>query len=453
MFWLKNAISAGCNTAVTIQLDDFLQQLGQLAPSSRLCVAYSGGLDSSVLLHLLSRLQQQRPTLAIRAIYIHHGLSPNALVWQQHCARQCAKLQLPFSSYQLQLPNDSDQSLEELAREARYQQLQQALQQEECLLTAHHADDQAETVLLQLLRGAGLPGLAAMPAARQLGEHRLLRPLLSYTREQLYAYAQQHDLEWIEDESNTNTQFDRNYLRQQVMPLLKARWPALASTLSRSAQHLAQAQQLLHLQAEQDCAPLIGSGGQLCLQGLLRLPFAHQQAAVRHWIARRGLRLPSTQQLHQIFSVLIPARQDAQPSVRLGAWQVRRFRHALYLQALVPARTATQYHWDVQQPLVLEQGVGTLHATKILGGGLRLESEQPAYVVRFRRGGERIKPAGAACTYPLKKLLQAAGVPTWQRDFIPLIYQGDTLVMVVGYWISAAHVAAPEQWGCEITLQ
>lgn len=452
MFWLKSVISDGCNTAVTLDLDTFVTTLTELTAQQSFCVAYSGGLDSTVLLHLLWRLQQQQPQLQVRAIHIHHGFSAYADTWVQHCTTTCAAWQLPLTVYRLHIPKDTGSSLEELARTARYQQLQQALAAHECLVLAHHADDQAETLLLQLLRGAGLPGLAAMPAVKQVNGCTWVRPLLGYPREELEHYAVQHALQWIEDDSNTNLQFARNYLRHQVMPTLKSRWPAVATTLSRSAQHVAQAHQALQTQAAQDAQGVVGKARELSLSALLQLPLARQHAVVRYWIGLHGLRAPSTQQLTKIFEEVIAARRDASPCVVLGACQVRRFQDALYLRQPTATQPSAQYDWDLQQPLALGEGLGTLQAVFSVGRGLRIPAGQTMLQVRFRQGGEHIKPIGAAYTYSLKKLLQAHAIPVWQRGSIPLIYHENELVMVVGYWISAAHAAAPDQVGCEITF-
>lgn len=294
-----------------------------MSHDNRYVVAYSGGLDSHVLLHAAASL---RNTFAVRAIHIHHGLHPNADHWEAHCQNVCAGLKIPLISQKITIDRKGGDSLEALARHLRYKTLMDLLDTDEILLTAHTEDDQAETLLLQLLRGAGIKGLASMPSK----SHRLLRPLLEFTRHELLTYARAHQLQWVEDDTNFELHFNRNYLRHEVIPILKKRWPQISQSLSRSAKLCAESQELLENLADLDLENIEEASGLNC-DRLLELSWPRQKNALRRWIHRQGFILPNAKHLEQIRKNCLASRPDAHPLVNWGRASIRRHRRRLEL--------------------------------------------------------------------------------------------------------------------------
>jgi tRNA(Ile)-lysidine synthase len=348
------------------------------------------------------------------------------------------------------------QSPEAAARMARYQAFAKLLQPGDYLLTAHHQDDQAETFLLQLLRGAGLKGLASMPIGKSFAQGYHLRPLLSYSRSELLIYAKEHKLVWIEDESNFNTHFDRNFIRHQVMPLLQQRWPAAASTVARAAKHLAEASELQEWLANSELTKITGSQPQtMAIDKLAAYPVAIQKWLLRGWLAQKQFPMPSEMQLQRMLHDVLDSREDADPQVIWQSHQLRRYRNDLY--ALPLAKTCSHNFiipWDIKSELVLPNQRGTLTLQTTQGQGLSKPVLQQAQVtIRFRQGGERCQPKGRIGSHPLKKLLQEWGVPPWQRDQIPLLYVEEQLAAVVGFCVCEPFaVTEPEAEGCMVYL-
>ena len=392
-------------------------------------IAYSGGLDSHVLLHKMATKRAQDSSIQLRAIHVHHGLNPQADTWAAHCKSVCVELAIPLLLKKVVIPCDTGDSLEALARRERYRIIAECLEEDESLMTGHTLDDQAETLLLQLLRGAGPKGLSAMPEQKPFSHGFLLRPLLNTSRENLEAYAEQHQLEWVEDDSNQDLRFDRNYLRHRILPLLKERWPAALNNLARSAEHCAQAAELLETLADKDLLSLQGAkSNTLSVAALLALSIARRRNALRQWCRLQADHTPSTQQLIQCETDILQADKDAAPVMSISDLQLRRYRDDLYLLLPIePFDTSIQLIWDLQSPLMLPGNLGEL-------------KPEPHYrqynniTVRFRQGGEHIKLAYNASTQSLKKLFQSWGVPTWERDRIPLIFSDDRLVAIVGYF-------------------
>jgi tRNA(Ile)-lysidine synthase len=391
-------------------------------------VGYSGGLDSHVLLHLFKTLSTMHP-LHLRAIHIHHGLSPNADQWSAHCAQVCAQLQVELVMRQIKLPTQGN--TEDAARMARYAAMQEFLQPEDILVTAHHQDDQAETLLLQLLRGSGPQGLAAMPERKMFGTGLHVRPLLAFTRRQLQDYAEEHDLQWINDESNTNTRFARNFIRHEVMPVIQQRWPEAARLMSRSAQHCAETQELLTEVSVRDLAAVQGeTADTLSAIKVSSLSPARQRQLLRYWLQSLKLPLPNIHKIHQIQQEVLQSRPDASPVVSWAGAEVRRFRGELYAQPPQSKHDTQQIiAWDFPQALELP-GLGTLMTAEVEGEGLMTGLND--ITVRFRQGGETCRIAGRNCTHHLKKLLHAWQILPWERDRIPLIYVGDELAAAAG---------------------
>ncbi|MGD9423738.1 tRNA lysidine(34) synthetase TilS [Pantoea sp. NSTU24] len=415
-----------------------------LLPSdATLVVAFSGGLDSTVLLHQLRAWQQQHPESSLRALHVHHGLSPNADQWAAHCQALCAQWQLPCEVLRVSV-DGRDSGIEAAARTARYRALTAALRPGELLLTAQHLDDQCETFLLALKRGSGPAGLAAMPAVRMLGAHPLIRPLLNQSRQALEAYADRHQLVWIEDESNQDLRYDRNFLRQQLLPALHQRWPHFADAAARSAALCSEQEQLLDELLAEALSGLIQPDGSLFFTPLLRMSEPRANALLRRWIAGQGGIMPSRDALKRLQEEVMKSREDAQPRLRLGQAEVRRYRQQLYwlpLQASLRDRVLT---WpDLSQPLTLPQQLGVLRASQATNP-LRYPRPDEQVSVRFHAQG-RVHLVGRNGGREMKKVWQALQIPPWQRERLPLIFYNQTLVSAPGLFVTrdGAAIDAP----------
>ncbi|MBV9575825.1 MAG: tRNA lysidine(34) synthetase TilS [Gammaproteobacteria bacterium] len=401
-------------------------------------IAYSGGLDSHVLLHLCATIRNEIP-LKLLAVYINHGLSPHAQTWSEHCAKICAQYHIPFTEEKIQMHETAGESIEERARQLRYAVFSQCIGKEDVLLTAHHQDDQAETVLLQLLRGAGTKGLAAMPPVKPFAEGLHARPLLLFSRATLQQYAENHQLQWIEDESNQNTRFARNFIRHDVFSLLKTRWPTIAATLARTASHCAEAQSLLEEFTLTICENVKGTQeNTLSVSKLLALSSARQRLVLRSWVHSLGFSVPDTRKIHAILQNVLKAKWDSMPCVRWQTVELRRYRDDIFLMpALAIPDPKLSMEWDSRHPLPIAN-LGLLRTRAVLVGGLRA-GLNPLWV-RFRQGGEIVHLAKRG-KHTLKNLFQEWSVPPWQRSRLPLIFVDETLVAVPGYFIHPDYVA------------
>ncbi|MGD8589685.1 MAG: tRNA lysidine(34) synthetase TilS [Chromatiales bacterium] len=418
--------------------------LSELPRTARYHLAFSGGLDSSVLLHLLVQMGD-RLDARLQAVHVQHGLQEAADSWAEHCARVCRGYRIPLRQLRLGLRPRAGESLEALARERRYAALAGVMAPGELLLTAQHRDDQAETLLLQLLRGSGPAGLAAMPALCRFGPGWLARPLLDVTRAELQDYAEREGLCWIEDPSNSDLRFDRNYLRHEIMPLLLQRWPAATSTLARSARLSAELHLLADELAAEDlkraCGPWPGT---LSVKALLAFPSPRRRSLLRHWVSSRGGMMPGSRHLQRIEQECLQARQDAQPLVQWKDLEVRRYRDGLFLLQSSPVRDFTGViHWRDRHPLRLPSGLGFLRLERAKRGISAAIWDRGRVEVRFRQGGEHCIPAGRVHHRPLKKLFQEWSVPPWQRDRIPLVYLDGQLAAIPGYLWCEPFGAAP----------
>lgn len=436
---------------MALDLDHLLATLQALPAARRYWVALSGGCDSTALLHAMATLRPRLAPVSLGSVHVDHGLHPDSAAWAQHCRAFAAELGVECAVLQVDARPTPGQSREAAARAARYSALASWLQSADVLLTAHHREDQAETVLLQLLRGAGSAGLAAMPAHTSLGAGVLARPLLAVPRQALRNYAAHYDLLWVEDPSNFDTSLDRNYLRHEIMPRLRARWPAADANLSRAAQHQGETMALLDALARYDVqraqAP---QPGVLRVDRLLELDEPRQRNALRGWLRERGLPLPSARILRQIGTNVLRAGWDREPCVTWPGAQLRRYRNGLYaMKPLAPVAAGTSLEWRPDEgPLQLPYEAGELHAHRARGRGLRYEPGQGPLRIRFRQGGERCRPAGAAHTRTVKALFQERGVPPWERDRTPFLYMmDDTLAAVADRWICADHAVGTEEIG------
>lgn len=412
-------------------------------------MAYSGGLDSHCLIHALTCLAPELPALI--AVHVDHGLNAASGRWAQHCGSVCAQLQVPYRSLRVQVQPESGKSLEAMARTARYGVLAQVIEPGEVLLTAHHQDDQAETMLLQLLRGAGPRGLAAMPFLAPFHAGYLARPLLDYSRSDLLVYARTAGLSWVEDDSNMDPRYDRNYLRHKVFPLLLDRWPATSTTLTRAAVHQAEAASLLEFLATQDLPAVVGARPDtLQISALLALGSMRARNLLRHWIRSNGYEIPSAAKLEQILTEAAASRWDATPQITWAGVELRRYRDLLYLMSPLSSLPAPdwQLEWNnLGAPLRLPWGI--LTAQQTFGEGLAGSACAQGVTVRLRQGGERLRLAGNTHNRPLKDFWQVAGIPPWERIRTPLLFLGEELASVPGIGLSHRFQAQPGEIGWE----
>ncbi|MGB7646572.1 MAG: tRNA lysidine(34) synthetase TilS [Pseudomonas fluorescens] len=402
-------------------------------------IAFSGGLDSTVLLHLLASLANTETLPPLSAIHIHHGLQAAADAWPSHCQAVCDELGVPLRVAHVHV--QSGASLERAARDARYRAFAEVTGAGQVMLTGQHRDDQAETLLFRLLRGAGVRGLAAMPVHRPLADGHLVRPLLDASRAELEAYAQQHQLTWIQDPSNADSRFSRNYLRHRVVPVLAERWPQAVASLARTAEHLSEAQGLLDELALMDlqAADQPSAFPWLCLPSLALAPLrelsdARQRNALRHWL-NPLTRLPDSDHWASWYS-LRDAKADAQPQWGLADGQVHRCGERIWwLPSTWSEFSDASVSWSQpQNPLELPGN-----------GQLRFVGKAPAgpLVIRYRQGGEIIDVPGRG-RRDLKRLLNECGLPGFMRGRLPLLYQGEQLLAVPS--LAGLGVTSPGDW-------
>lgn len=410
------------------------------ANTSTACVwwiGFSGGLDSTVLLHALAQLNLP---VTLRALHINHQISPNADAWQMQCAKICARLNIEFHAEKVCVQNQG-KGVEDAARTARYKIFEQYVGSGDYLFTAHHSNDQAETLLLRLMRGTGPRGLAAIASERQLiSGGKLIRPLLHFSRAELEAYAQAQQLHWVEDESNQDDHYDRNFLRNQVMPLLQNRWPVFKRKWQQTAELCAQQEHLLEEFAQADLAranPRVERVGQsIDLSWLISLSLARRQHLLRYWLRQTGCELPETAHWHQLENQLFTAREDAQVSVAWARHALRPYRQRLFL---LPAELP-----------VMDLQINPVSQAQHDAPARYLRTDLPDLNIRYRTGGERCKPVGRQHSQTLKKLLQEYQLEPWLRDLVPLLYSGEQLVAVGDVWICAGYVAQPGEAALEL---
>jgi tRNA(Ile)-lysidine synthase len=413
-------------------------------PATGLCVAYSGGVDSTVLLHVLAVRPDRGGRPRLRAVHVDHGLQPQSAEWSRRCAAIAAGLRVDCRQLVVDARAPRGASPEAWARNARRAALAGELAADEVLLIAHHADDQLETVLLQMLRGGGAAGVAGMPRVAPFGRGFQVRPLLDFTRASLEHWALEAGLEWIEDPTNLDPRFDRNYLRHSVSPALRARWPQAALAVSQAAALIAEAVELAALQAATDLAS-VRQGLTLPVAALGRLSEVRQRAVLRAWLAGNGLPLPSARALTALRRDLWLAAGDRVPCARWRDARVYRYRGRLYADRSRPAPIGTTQ--DLADGVMLPLG-GRLELKAVVGRGVSRGRLPAPLELRPRRGGESFRPAPGGRRRPLRKWLQERGVLPWLRDHVPLLYAGNELVCVADLACDAGFVArdGEEAW-------
>ncbi len=400
-------------------------------------IAYSGGVDSHVLLHLTASITALRGN--ITAIYINHGLQPEARQWAVHCEKTAAGLGVKFRCLSVNAHPQTGESPEEAARNARYAALKSLLKTNDVLMVAQHREDQLETVLLQLFRGSGVRGLSGMPMQMPFGDGFLLRPFLDVPKQAIDEYAKNHHLLWVEDPSNQHCDYDRNYLRNTIIPSLKQRWPGLDKTVARTANHCAQAQTLLENYAGQLGKTVQNTDNTLSVSRLLALDDAEQKLMLRTWLQDLGKKMPSQAVLAQLQTEVLTARADAAPLIATPGYCLRRYQDRLY--CLPPdSLSLLTGSWPKGDETFKVNAHQYLLAVPTKQGIPADLWRQAQIEVRARQGGEKIRLPYRQGSHTLKKLYQEANIPPWERELMPLIYLDGQLAAVGEYWLAAEFV-------------
>ncbi len=412
-------------------------------------VGLSGGLDSCVLLHLLAQLRSNCG-FTLQAMHVHHGISQHADDWLNFCKNLCHQYNIDFHAQHVSLNPNSGLGIEAEARMLRYQALFDT--QADMVCVAHHEDDQAETLLLQLLRGAGVRGLSSMAACDV--EKRLLRPLLNISRKAIEQYAQAHQLKWVEDESNLVESYDRNFIRQRVMPILNTRYPKAQHTLARVAAHMAEAQALADDLAQLDANGCI-ENARLLLVPFLSLSLIRQKNLMRWWLNEQQIRMPSAAKLEVMLQQLRDAKADTNLQILLDAQQglvLRRYHGAVYITKRQSGVVNQPLQWQGEESLQLADGSKLIFSYQ-QGQGLDLSKVNRQLTIAYRKGGERFKPHAARPTRTLKHLLQEAKMPPSVREQLPLVFKNDVLVMVPSIGVADEYQASKDCMGLVIDWQ
>lgn len=436
-------------------------------PNMPLVIAYSGGVDSQVLLHAFTQLQHaNKLSVPLTVCHVNHGLSDNAQAWQNFAEQECQHRNIPIKICQVNVKAKAQQSLEALARDARYSALHSIFDKPSIILTGHHSDDQAETFLLALKRGSGLKGLSAMAFETSKDKDLLVRPFLTITRAEILEYAQQHNLSWIEDESNLDTRFDRNFIRNDIMPLLSQRWPSIVQTINRSSEHCTEGQQLLDELATEDLKRCQFKPKCLSVEPLTKLSTARMNNLIRYFLSQHQYLMASTEQLKQ-FRQQITANSDKNPAVKLGEHYIRRYKEHVYLTDDFEDVSKWQRDIDninAQVDICLPDNLGKLsliaddtltldtfaneNSTKVF---VKPPKKSQRLTIRFRHNNPSCLPDYRNHTRPLKKVLQELNIPPWQRKRIPFLYYDDELVAAIGYFVCQMFVAKVDEPSLNIT--
>ena len=438
----SKAASADLAARIAAQLQDIVR------PGDRVVIALSGGVDSVALLDCAQRARRKL-RMRLSALHVNHQLSPNAARWSAFCSRLCRARGIPYETVTVGVRRGD--SLEARARDARYA----VFARQDCsfIALAHHRDDQVETLFLQLLRGAGVKGLAGMPPIRKAtsdsrttkgdASPAIVRPLLDVTRQEILEYAKKRKLKWIEDESNANAYFLRNYLRHEVLPVIARRFPAYRTTIARAARHLAEAAQLLDEVAARDGRNYLNDGT-LAVEALRRLSIARARNLLRYFLGGHGVSMPGVERLEEALRQSLGAKQDAKVSVELGDFTLKRHAGRLHLMRTGSAPPAHyEKRWRGEKKLNLPELGGVLALARATGTGISLSRLRRGVVtIRSRRGGERLQPNFRRPRRSLKNLLREARVAPWMRERLPLMFCGKDLVWAAGIGVDCRYRAA-----------
>ncbi|WP_257281117.1 tRNA lysidine(34) synthetase TilS [Endozoicomonas sp. ISHI1] len=433
-----------------ISLIEHLSEQLKTVAGKPIVVAFSGGVDSTVLLHLLVSMREEGVIGSLSAVHIHHGLSDNADAWAEHCLSLCKQWQVPLEVVRVVIEPSSD--IEQQAREARYAVFESCLPEGGCLLMGHHQNDQAETVLFRLLRGSGLDGAAGMPVSREFGGGVLFRPLLNISRQSIENYAKNHYLDFVEDESNQNQRFRRNFLRQNLIPQIEAVWPGATARLAQFSEDVSEANQMMLEQTEHHARQIIqtppsclwGERSVLDLEALKLINGKAARRVVRYWLATHQVQMPGRVRLNVLFTDLIDAAEDAEPVVSLGAFLLRRFARKLVLLRKPELIQQEGFDWQWDKDRAIELPFSGGHLSLGEGGDVRLP-EAPLRIL-FRSqlpAGLKVAVKGRVGRKTIKRWLQDYKVPPWVRGSIPFVFHGDDLVALPGVFVTVTHTSEP----------
>ena len=423
----------------------------RVAPAARLCVGFSGGRDSLVLLHALVALRSSNPAFELSAVHVHHGLSASADAWAGFCSDFCKRCGVPLTIVRVEVPRGSAEGLEAAARRLRHAVFGGC--SADWLALAHHRDDQVETMLFRLLRGAGVSGATGMPAERgQSGGPRLIRPLLDVPGAVIARYAQEHSLAWVEDESNGDSRYRRNYLRHEVMPRIEVQFPGAAASLVRAGRHFAEAALLLEELAQVDRALVATSSGRIGLARFNSLSAPRARNLLRSELQSAGFRAPTARWLDEALRQLATVEATSATCISSPDGEIHAYRgelHVLHQRPDVPVGTVSwggeaELPWGADRiTFTPTTGVG-IHRQLLAGASLRLTS---------RQGGECLQPDPQRPSRTLKKLFQEAAIPPWERLRLPLLWCGERLVWVAGIGTDAAFTCPPGEPGLLLAWQ
>ena len=432
----------------------FLDEFAHICSKNihKIGVAYSGGLDSSVLLHALCQLQKQKKIpheFELHALHINHGLQPQALEWQEHCQTQAEKRGIIFHTRRVQIDTQQGIGIEAAAREVRYAALFAIAQAValDLILTAHHADDQVETFVLQLLRGAGLAGLTAMPAISKKHANILpiARPLLNRQRRELEAYASKHSLLYIEDFSNQDTRYTRNAIRLNILPMLDKLAPHYRGSILRAIDHLQDTRELVDQISEQDWQMCALNKQQIVLSELRRLSSVRARNVLRYWLQKNGLRAPGTKHLQALYQQMLNAKDDGQPLWAYEDIQIRRYKDTLELQDRFSfddtAYKTYPLQWKGEAELAIPIFNGRLLFKAQSSDQLGIDADwlmQSSLNAKYYHSHARIKLHAKSVHKTLKNIFQQQAIPVWQRQKRPCIYAEEKLIFVPGIGVDCS---------------
>ncbi|MGC9422139.1 MULTISPECIES: tRNA lysidine(34) synthetase TilS [Vibrio] len=411
----------------------FCQQLREKSVE-RPILALSGGVDSRVLLHLLAQYHQYY-SVPVRAVHVHHGLSDNANNWVEQCQRWCDEYNIPLSVEYVTLDTQCGESIEQLAREARYAALSKHVKTENTLLLGHHADDQLETFLLALRRGSGPKGLSAMADWAAFSQGHLLRPLLHVPRQDIESFALEQQLQWVEDESNQDMRYERNFLRHQVTPILNQRWPTIYQAVQRSAELCAEQEAVIHELLADLLASATSKAGGLSIAQIQLCSDVVRRQVIRQWLAGRGVTMPSRLHTDMIWQQVALAEASANPKLQLREYQIRRFDGELFCVTLMSDLSAWQQSIQLNRPLILPDKLGYLTLSECSLGHIALPDEPDALSVSFNPEGLSACPVGRAGSRKLKKLFQEYRIPSWQRRRLPILMYKGRVVAIASLFV------------------
>lgn len=420
--------------------------------TQRYILAYSGGLDSTVLLHVMATLSKSNSNLKFQCIHINHSIQTEANIWQQHCEDTAKRLAVEFQSFKINESCPDGESLEAWAREQRYTILKSLLDETTSLLTAHHQDDQVETFFLNLFRGSGVGGLTAMPETKELGKGKHIRPFLNVTRERLEEYANENNLAWIEDPSNSNNNYDRNFLRNSLLPNIQKRWQGVYKTIFLTSKRMQESQILLKEMAEQDLKLVLNSKGALSIVLFQQFNEARQKNLLLHWAKLKQLDMPGQRHIEQCLSDLCSLDKGSKSGcVAWANTEIRRYRDCLYLMQKFNKESLKSIQWSINE--TVEYEFCKLVTTEERGKGLKKAVfSNDRCELRFRQRGESIYCKSTGSHIEVKNIFQEHGVLPWYREAIPLIYVDNVLVCIPELMINESYLAEADEIGIEIKL-